>query len=830
MATVFLKILNMGITATWVILAVLLLRFALRKSPKSITYALWALVAVRLICPFAVKSSLSLMPNDQTLLKTITADASFSTDHMPQAHVMHTNNDTVDNSPKNENSANSNFDDSDLENDNFAGLSATLPDILSFLSMIWITGTAIMIIYSLISYQKLYRHTRASMPLDRNVVICDSIDVPFVLGVIKPCIYLPSDLEASQTAYVIAHEKAHIARLDHWWKLIGFLILSVYWFHPLCWVSYILLCRDIETACDEHVVKTFSFDDKKKYAETLLTCSKNRKMVTSCPLSFGEIGTAARIKSILHYKKPALWVILGSLAVCMAAAVCFLTDPVEAPLANAGSAEDPHAQTGLSADIDPVQPIKADDDTETSADKKEELLQNMLETWSQAFVNRNGETIAALASDGLITDLKNRDLLMGQEGNYSFGISSPWPQDYKTDCIIWDYNDNHAEIRYFARTSEPHITSWKETLNYEWNGAQYAVTEESLIYYDSIASGKEYNEAYPFFLNGSAMDYTQNHLGKSLSEQALLSSSNLYRPLFSPESAAIHLLNLSPKDVNIVRTEESTSHIVGLDITFPKDQVTITISMIHPDEEVGIWTPADYKIDVVSRFMDVDWDDIKKIPITDHRFIGTKKIVCIGELPKDHIKVYGYNDDEIECYGVAVDMDGDVNYFDWPYTSTRGALPELYWDEKHRQLQIAFHLYSGTGVAADRLCVLQRYDTGTLRPHCFDMDDYSAELKKQIGYDFDEESKILTLIDRKTEKELASAELDEGNVTGIELFGSISHFELGDVITYQVTPGYCVDGGAMAQYDNMPTLEFDVTMNMDEYEDISFSLKNPREI
>lgn len=821
MTAVFLKILNMGIAASPLILAVIILRFALCKTPKWITCMLWALVAFRLICPFTIESALSLMPHHPTLFET---EAGITGPSFPANNKLQ-----IHNAPAGSHLSENGLTDNHSKSGNVETAAAGRPDtkkvVLSLLSMVWITGAAFMAIYNLASYRKLRRRTRASITLYENVLICDGIDVPFVLGMVRPRIYLPSNLAGELAEYVIAHEKAHIARLDHWWKPAGFFILSIYWFHPLCWISYILLCRDIETACDEHVVKTFDFDHKKKYAEALFTYSVKQKMVTACPLPFGETGAAKRIQDVLCYKRPALWVVFGSLAVCIVTAVCFLTDP-DSGYQNTGTRAD--ASPELPGNTPFSQPAKGNDSVKASSDDKEGQLQDMLAVWTKAFVDRDGKTVASLASAELIADLKDRELFMGQEGSYSFGMSSPWPLEYRTDCVMLDYDGSQAKIIYYARTSEPHITAWKETLDYEWDGSGYVVTAETLSFHDSISSGAEFKEAYPLLFDGSIMDYTQNGLGESLQENASLSSSNMYRPLFSPESAAVCLLNLSPEDVKITRTGEESPGMVGLNLTFLSDDVTAAISMVRPYGESGIWVPADYKIDVVYRFMNVNWDDVKKIPFTGTAFDDRKNIACIGELPEHDIKVYGYNDDEISCCGVAIDIKGDVNYFDWVYTGPRGILPHLYWDETHGQLQIACNIYTGTGADADILYVLQRYDTGTLVPYDFDFDDYRLEMEKRIGYTFQEESKLLTLVDQQTGKELASAKLPEGNITGIEL-GLISTFQLGDTITCQVTPGYCTDGSAMAQYDQMPTLEFDVTMQTDQEGNISFGLGNARE-
>ena len=200
--------------------------------------------------------------------------------------------------------------------------------IYSFVAaIIWLSGTAIMLIFLVVSYFRLRRRVRVSIPLRDSVFLCDSIQSPFILGIFRPKIYLPSNMDDRQMDYVLAHEDAHLKRLDYLWKPLGFLILSVYWFHPLCWIGYILLCRDIELACDEKVITKMDADCRKEYSETLLSCSISRSGVSACPLAFGEVAVKERIRGVLNYRRPAFWVIVTAVAVCIATSVCFLTNP-----------------------------------------------------------------------------------------------------------------------------------------------------------------------------------------------------------------------------------------------------------------------------------------------------------------------------------------------------------------------------------------------------------------------------------------------------------------------------------------------------------------------
>ena len=318
MTAVFIKLLNMSITASWLILAVILLRIILKNAPKWIRCILWGLVAVRLICPLSMESIFSLLPSAETIPQDIMYV------EKPMLHTGVRIINSVVNSYISESMAPE------------VGNSVNpMQVVMSLGTIIWIAGMIGMFVYALISYMRIKRKADVSLPVKENIYLCDYIDTPFVLGVFRPSIYLPSALaEDDKGEFVIAHEKAHIRRRDHWWKPLGFLLLTVYWFNPLIWVAYILLCRDIELACDEHVIGSLNEGEKRTYSEALLACSMrasgfHRNMISACPLAFGEVGVKERVKTVLHYKQPAFWLVVLAVLACIVAAICFLTNPKE---------------------------------------------------------------------------------------------------------------------------------------------------------------------------------------------------------------------------------------------------------------------------------------------------------------------------------------------------------------------------------------------------------------------------------------------------------------------------------------------------------------------
>lgn len=305
MTTVFLKLLNMSIAASWLVLAVILLRALLKKSPRWITCLLWGIVALRLLMPFTFESNLSLIPSQEVIPMNVA---------VTETPAIHSGIPAV-------NSAVNPL----FTTDTFPTI---LDEVLHYAAIAWLAGAALLLIYSGISYIRLYLQIRASLRLRDNLYICDSVESPFLLGIFRPRIYLPSGVEEAQLDYIIAHENAHIKRRDHWWKPFGYLLLTVYWFNPLLWVAYILLCRDIERACDEKVIARMDPAGKVGYSEALAACSVHRRMVMTCPVAFGEISVKSRIKGVLNYKKPAVRIVCISLALCILTAVCFLTNPV----------------------------------------------------------------------------------------------------------------------------------------------------------------------------------------------------------------------------------------------------------------------------------------------------------------------------------------------------------------------------------------------------------------------------------------------------------------------------------------------------------------------
>lgn len=310
--TLFAWVLRCSLSVVWVMPAVLLLRLLFRRGQRNLCCILWALVAVRLLCPFTPESPLGLMPENAPMTEAVVSvvvpagKAELQADVYPDAPVLE---------------------------------EPAVPARPQVLPAIWLAGVGGMLVYMGVSYGKIRRRVAVSLPVEEGCFLCDDIATPFVLGLFRPGIYLPSGLPETQWPAVQAHERAHLARKDHWWKLLGFLLLAVHWFNPLVWLAYRLLCRDMELACDQRVIRRMGAEEKKTYAAVLLACSVRRWSPVGCPLAFGEESVSARVKAVARYRKPKVWAVCGGVLLCALAAVCILTSA-----ASPSAAEEPGSE------------------------------------------------------------------------------------------------------------------------------------------------------------------------------------------------------------------------------------------------------------------------------------------------------------------------------------------------------------------------------------------------------------------------------------------------------------------------------------------------------
>ena len=338
MRDVFLEVVGRSMAAGWLVLAVAVLRLVLKRAPKAVAMLLWGMVALRLLCPVSIESRFSLIPEGQTAPWGLTEaglEWSAGTGLSPGNGAGNAAGEadasgagkglagTEDNLiGKGELSAEGRFTAAD---------SAPWGEdwnIIDTLSVIWMLGVLAMGVYAGVAYLRLRKLVSTAVLLRDNIFQSERVASPFVLGLVRPRIYIPFRIEEKNLVHVVMHEQMHILRRDYWWKPFGFLLLAVYWFHPLMWLAYVLLCRDIELACDERSIMGLDEGQRADYSQALLDCSVNRRSIAACPLAFGEAGVKTRVKSILRYRKPALWIVVLAVAACIVVAVCLLTDPV----------------------------------------------------------------------------------------------------------------------------------------------------------------------------------------------------------------------------------------------------------------------------------------------------------------------------------------------------------------------------------------------------------------------------------------------------------------------------------------------------------------------
>lgn len=587
MERLFLTVLHMGVNAGYLILAVTAARLLLKKAPKSMICMLWMVVGLRLLCPFPIESAFSLVP-EQT--------GTFTTQMYEDRPVIQEG--TMSKTPSVQNA--------DIRPAETRKASAEKTDLTTELvtaaAWIWMAGIVLMLGYLAFSWHRVSRRVAAAVPAEAEGIRfyqCDRISAPFLFGLAVPKIYVPFSVSGQELTYVLKHEQAHKSRYDHLTKMTGYLLLAVYWFQPLVWAAYLMLCRDIELACDERVVKGIGEEHKKAYSQALLSCSSEHRAAAVCPVAFGEIVVKKRVKNILNYKKPGRWAVTAAAAVCIIVTACFATE--------AQSMDKPQTKTGTgakAAQAESAAGAKAAQ-AESAADAKANMqvsgqkdlaaVTKCVVKWAEAYCGRDAKTIYRMLDDTGRKQLGDAQLL---DGDHSFGWSSPWPWDTgvvdeQSNCRILSVDENSAEILYYAWTSDPHVTVWHQVISY-----QYAEEKEEIVIHDtateildSIHNADQFFTAYPNGeIDGTRMDYVHgNGAGEALNRYALLNDNA--RALCQPDTAAVLLLNIQddPSVVKTDVTQRDGETIVTF--TFMEDGSAASVKMIQPSGEQDIWVP-----------------------------------------------------------------------------------------------------------------------------------------------------------------------------------------------------------------------------------------------
>lgn len=515
MNELFLKIINMSISASWLVLAVLLLRLVLKKAPKWINVLLWGIIAVRLICPFTIESPVSLIPDaigNGELVSEWMDDFIDDIDIHHQDSIYYDAAIGAGREPI-----------SDGEGGYYVvtkhdqlGEPATVENsVMPILSVVWIAGITFLVLYTAISYWHLRRRIDTAVLYRDNIFQSENVSSPFVLGIVKPKIYLPFKMDGQDTEHVVAHEQAHIQRKDHWWKPLGFLLLTIHWFNPLMWLAYVLLCRDIELACDEKVIQELDNQQRANYTQALVTCSVNRRMIAACPLAFGEIGVKERVKSVMNYKKPVFWITMAAIIAILIAAVCLLTN----------SADNHFLK--IKRDISgTIIEANTDDGHELVSfvlqtdDNKEVGILLTDETYCFSFVEgMDSETFKSNPQVEVLVSVecyRSHKSLLTDEGNQitAYDAEQIIIDGYKTDDTVTLQDGTNVDIWYHSRTAAYTLQNGVELLSVQNTSGPdnvYVAGVESLDDIDEVAK----NNIIEFFHNRGLLYDTQAELEKA---------------------------------------------------------------------------------------------------------------------------------------------------------------------------------------------------------------------------------------------------------------------------------------------------------------------------
>lgn len=525
MSKIFITVLNMSFTASYCILAVIALRLLLRRLPKLFSYLLWSVVLFRLLCPVSISA-------DYSLLRVNTHV--FSAENITETNGTYNKNSDEEYTSYNNNAALPNGANTQHINDTAQAdaLNLTkqlrLPTVIKAASLLWLLVIIFLMLRSIVSTVKLRRFLGDAVRIEENIYEKKGIDTPFVIGIITPQIYLPLHLSESERKYVLAHEATHIARKDYIIKLLAYAAACIHWFNPLVWLAFSLMEKDMEMSCDESVLKKMGISSKENYSRTLLSLSSETSMLRVNPVAFSERKVKERVKNILSYRKKTMFTV-----VITAAAIAVVS---------LGLAINPKAESAARAWSD-----DSESNTEALNSKAPAALNDFIKTYANAFCDRDGNTIASLYIDEAAALADGEEMLLEKlDVGYSFGWSSPWPW-FSNECrYLINESGQTADIWFYALTSDPHASVWKQKIHYTEKDGKYYIAEITTQFLDSISNKSEFDEAYLIGGEYSFVDYRKNGFAESVLFQIQDGSSSAdYTVYGEPETAAEYILNLT---------------------------------------------------------------------------------------------------------------------------------------------------------------------------------------------------------------------------------------------------------------------------------------------
>lgn len=537
MDQLFLTILNMSLTASYCIVVVILLRFLLKKQPKILFYLLWSVVLFRLLCPFSLSSSYSLMRMDTNLIMG-DSEAVWNAGNIEEGIAVGNGQMAIQENGQITDAKDIQTTPSADDDMDRGTAQIRLETALSVASWIWMIGLFLLLGYSIISAFRLYRSLAGAERIAENQYEAEGLSTPFVFGIINPRIYLPAKLQNEEKKYAIEHEKVHIVRKDYLIKMLAYVAVCIHWFNPLVWIAFTLMETDMEMSCDEAVLRKMGPDIKKEYSMALLSLATGRTVLQGGPLAFGEGKVKGRVKNVLSYQKRALPTVILAAVFLIAVGVGLILNPIQDVMA--GSVEMTDAQQGIAA-------------------SSPTGLMDLIDNYAAAFVNRDGAAVVDLYIDEE-TAFENVFLLEKAGGEYTLGMSSPWADSF---AHSFDQEEEVANIYYYAMVSDPHIYVWKEKVQYTQienvptEADEYKLTGSTMRFYDSISSEEEFNEAYfvsnkirmdeGYYVNGRYrfVDYEELGFVDAINFQRENGTSVIDNTVYeTPERAAEYIFNL----------------------------------------------------------------------------------------------------------------------------------------------------------------------------------------------------------------------------------------------------------------------------------------------
>lgn len=764
----FLSVLNMSVTASYVILFVMAARLFLKNTPKIFSYALWAVVLFRLVFPFSFSSAFS-------FLKAVTP-SSGKMEFIP-ADVGMVGQPQIDTGISGVNSVIN----SSLPAATPYASANPMQIIIFILSVIWILGVLALIIYSVASYLLLKHKVRMAVLLQDNVFECENIATPFVLGIINPKIYLPIGLSETEKSYILKHEQTHIRRFDYIIKPFAFLVLCVHWFNPLVWLSFILMSRDMEMSCDERVIKELGTDIKKDYSTSLLSLAVNKKMISGSPLAFGETGAMGRIKNVLNYKRPALWVIVVAVIAVVAVGIGLLANP------NAASNYD-HA----------------------------EKIQ-MAETWAEALKTRDGKLRYEIMSESMkgkfIAEQKQRS---GEEWNYNIGGSSPWVVNYEIDVqgdtatIIYHLADSgggkydETEIITFSRENNQLVIIDAKVKFAQWErvSCHAQTARQAMEVYIEALLASDYRallsleHAAPFNPNGQDVWNTVEIGDVRVISEDVREHKACYELELDIRDGGDSAFETGvfPRWLWLVKGEHGW-YVEGL--------------MTGGAPEEDWWTSATGQIDKIS-IKDLTESSI----ITSDRYKSTK-YPLLAELPPEDIYLYG-----IKPTGVVLKYGNKTQIFDWRYTTPRFILPVLKKDDIDHdgkdEIMCVLNVDSGTGVSVDELHILKPDGTAGYVDYLFS--DYLAQVETMLSFTYHKnEHSVVLKTNNKSYTYVLPAEYHQLTFQDVA-YGNIVYFDLADGLKINIPLAMVVDEFASPLFLEEFSFEGDIMFKNGKFE------------